>query len=180
MHAILHFLQFMLCYYHLGSLCPQNRKGDDMASSLVKTNVHIIFHIKSNSVPMRTSDLTRIFSYIGGILKNMGSIPIVVGGMPDHIHILSSLPSNMSISDMVRIIKTESSKWIKTLDDYYECFSWQNGYGAFSVSPSILERTENYIRNQVEHHKSHTFIDEYKTLLSAYGISYDERHAFSD
>jgi REP element-mobilizing transposase RayT len=151
-----------------------------MASSLVKINVHIIFHVKSTSAPMRTSDLTRIFSYIGGILKNIGSIPIAIGGMPDHIHILSSLPSNMSISDMVRIVKTESCRWIKTLDDYYECFSWQSGYGAFSVSPSILERTANYIMNQAEHHKARTFIEEYKTLLSAYGIPYDERYAFSD
>ena len=144
-----------------------------MANTLVKMNVHIVFHVKSTGIKMRTEDLERIFSYIGGI-------PMEVGGVENHIHILTTLPKDMSLSDFVRIIKTDSSRWIKKIDDYYSRFSWQVGYGAFSVSSSVVDRTVNYIRNQSRHHKRRTFRDEYKLFLEAYGVEYDERYAFED
>ena len=113
-----------------------------MGSSLVKVDVHFIFHVKSSTgVTMDHVDLPRIFDYIGGIIKGMGSVPYAIGGMPDHIHILSSISATMSLADFVRIIKTNSSKWIKSLDVSYGRFAWQDGYGAFSVSPSILSQT---------------------------------------
>ncbi|MBR4221374.1 MAG: transposase, partial [Victivallales bacterium] len=105
-----------------------------MASSLIKIYVHGIFHVKSTSVQMDREDLPRIFEYIGGILKGIGAIPITVGGISDHIHLLSSLPSTMSIADMMRIVKAKSSKWIKSLSSAYAAFAWQDGYAAFSVS----------------------------------------------
>ena len=127
-----------------------------MASTLVKINVHLVFHVKSTGIRMREEDLERVFSYLGGIIRNIGGIPIQIGGMPDHIHILSSLPKTLSLADFVRMIKADSSKWIKTLDDYYLSFAWQEGYGAFSVSPSQLKNTINYILQQQEHHKKRT------------------------
>ena len=151
-----------------------------MANTLVKMNVHIVFHVKSTGIKMRTEDLERIFSYIGGIINGIGGIPIEVGGVENHIHILATLPKDMSLSDFVRIIKTDSSRWIKKIDDYYSRFSWQVGYGAFSVSSSVVDRTANYIRNQLRHHKRRTFRDEYKLFLEAYGVEYDERYAFDD
>ena len=151
-----------------------------MANTLVKMNVHIVFHVKSTGIKMRTEDLERIFSYIGGIINGIGGIPIEVGGVENHIHILTTLPKDMSLSDFVRIIKTDSSRWIKKIDDYYSRFSWQVGYGAFSVSSSVVDRTANYIRNQLRHHKRRTFRDEYKLFLEAYGVEYDERYAFDD
>ena len=151
-----------------------------MASTLVKINVHLVFHVKSTGIRMREEDLERVFSYLGGIIRNIGGIPIQIGGMPDHIHILSSLPKTLSLADFVRMIKADSSKWIKTLDDYYLSFAWQEGYGAFSVSPSQMKNTINYILHQQEHHKKRTFIEEYKLFLEAYGIDYDERFAFKD
>ena len=120
------------------------------------------------------------FSYIGGIINGIGGIPMEVGGVENHIHILTTLPKDMSLSDFVRIIKTDSSRWIKKIDDYYSRFSWQVGYGAFSVSSSVVDRTANYIRNQSRHHKRRTFRDEYKLFLEAYGVEYDERYAFDD
>lgn len=129
---------------------------------------------------MRKDDLPRVFAYIGGIIKKINSLPIEIGGMPDHVHILTSLPKTMSLSDFVRIIKAESSKWIKTINSHYRNFSWQEGYGAFSVSPSILEKTIQYIRGQENHHKERSFQEEYKMFLDAYGIQYDERYAFGD
>ena len=129
---------------------------------------------------MREEDLERIFAYIGGTIRSIEGAPIQVGGIQDHVHILASLPKTMSLADFVRTIKAHSSKWIKTLDDSYQTFAWQEGYGAFSVSPTLLNKTIGYILGQTEHHKKRTFIEEYKLFLEAYGIDYDERFAFKD
>ena len=151
-----------------------------MASSLVKIDVHLIFHVKSTSVCLRNEDLPRVFAYIGGIIRTIGGVPIIVGGTSDHIHILSSLPATLSLADFVRIIKTNSSKWIKSLDVSYGRFAWQDGYGAFSVSPSILSQTIDYIKKQQEHHRKITFEEEYRAFLDAYHIEYDSRYYLSD
>ena len=151
-----------------------------MANSMVKIDVHLIFHIKTTSVQMNTSDLPQIFAYIGGVLKEYDSIPFIVGGITDHVHTLSSLPQNMTISEMARITKANSSRWIKTLSPVYSKFAWQNGYGAFSVSPSLLDKTILYIKTQEIHHRVQTFQDEYKAFLDAYKIPYDEKYLFND
>ena len=150
-----------------------------MANTLVKIDIHLIFHVKSENIMLRTEDLGRVFAYIGGIINGIGGLPIEIGGMPDHLHILTSMPKTMSLSDFVRTIKAESSKWIKTIDAYYGQFVWQEGYGAFSVSPSLTDKTVKYIRSQAEHHKKRTFREEYKLFLDAYGIQYDERYVFA-
>ena len=151
-----------------------------MAHTLVKLNVHIVFHVKSRVIGMRKEDLPQIFAYIGGIIRSIGGAPIEVGGVTNHVHILSSLPKTMSLADFVRVVKAKSSKWMKTIDPYYESFMWQVGYGAFSVSPSILENTIRYIRNQEAHHRKQSFEKEYKTFLNAYNVQYDEQYAFGD
>ena len=151
-----------------------------MGSSLVKIDVHLVFHIKTTSPKLQPDDFERIWLYIGGIIRNIGGIVIQIGGVSDHIHILSSLPKNMTIADFVRTIKIESSKWIKTINDKYQSFAWQNGYGAFSVSPSIIPNVMEYIKNQSEHHRVKTFEDEYRAILDAYGIEFDERYVFND
>lgn len=151
-----------------------------MASSLVKNDIHLVFHVKSTGVPMREEDLPLIFQYISGIIRSLDGVPIIVGGVENHVHILTSLPKTIALTDFVRVVKANSSKWMKGIDDHYLRFSWQDGYGAFSVSPSLLDRTFNYIRNQKEHHKKRTFREEYKTFLNASGIKYDEKYAFSD
>lgn len=151
-----------------------------MASSLVKIDVHLIFHTKKNGIKMHEDDLPRIFAYIGGVINGVNGLPIAVGGRPDHIHILASLPKTMSLADFIRAIKADSSKWIKKLRDDYASFEWQEGYGAFSVSPSLIDKTVNYIRGQEEHHRKRSFQEEYRLFLEAYGIQYDERYVFDD
>ena len=151
-----------------------------MESSLVKIDVHIIFHIKTTSPRILSDDLEQVFKYIKGVITNIGGVLIQIGGVSDHIHILSSLPQNMCVSDFVKTIKVASSKWIKTINSDYHNFAWQSGYGAFSVSPSILDNTIRYIKNQHEHHRVKTFKEEYKMFLDAYGIEYDERYIFGD
>ena len=151
-----------------------------MATTLVKINIHLIFHIKNTGITMRQEDLERIFSYIAGIIKGLEGMPIQIGGVNDHIHILTSMPKTMSLAEFVQSIKIKSNKWIKTLDGSYVLFAWQNGYGAFSVSASQVEKTAQYIRKQAEHHTKHSFTEEYKMFLDAYGIQYDERYVFRD
>ena len=150
-----------------------------MGSSLVKNDIHIVFHIKYNSMEIRNEDLVRVFAYIGGIIRDNGGLPIEVGGIGNHIHILTSLPKTIALSEFVKIIKAYSSKWIKTLDErYYEDFAWQKGYGAFSVGYRQLDVVANYIRTQAEHHHRMTWEDEYRQCLDDAGIEYDERYAF--
>ena len=151
-----------------------------MANTYTQLYTHIVFHTKSTGIVMRDEDLDRVFEYIGGIIRSEGSIPFAVGGVADHIHILMTLPKTVTMSDFVRVIKAKSSKWLKSVDSYYESFQWQEGYGAFSVSPSVMERTKKYIFGQAEHHKTKSYHDEYCETLDAYGIKYDERYAFGD
>ena len=147
-----------------------------MANTYVKIIVHIVFHIKSKGTPILADDLDIVHKYIGGITKNMGSTLIAIGGMPDHVHLLTSLPKTIALSDFVRTIKANSSRWIKELSPYYSAFSWQDGYGAFSVSPSVIPNVVNYIRNQEKHHKQTNAQNEYMAFLDACGIDYDEKY----
>ena len=151
-----------------------------MANTYTQLYTHIVFHTKSTGIIMRDEDLERVFQYIGGIIREEGAIPFAVGGVADHIHILTTLPKTVTLADFVRAIKAKSSKCLKTVDPYYAVFQWQEGYGAFSVSPSLLERTKKYIFGQGEHHKTKTYRDEYGETLKAYGIDYDEHYAFCD
>ena len=148
-----------------------------MANTFVKNDLHIIFHSKAQTTDVLDNDLARLHQYIGGIVKGMGSTLIEVGGMSDHVHLLCSLPKTMTLADFVRTVKAESSRWIKSLNPhYYGSFAWQEGYAAYSVSSSVLPKVIQYIRNQHEHHKVRTFMDEYKAFLKANGIDYDERY----
>ena len=121
-----------------------------------------------------------MYEYIGGILREENGTLIEIGGMPDHVHILARLSPTIAISDVLRIIKTNSSKWF---DDTFELsphFAWQRGFGAFSVSASNVEQVTRYIQNQEEHHKTLSFQDEYRQLLIRNGIEFDERYLFEE
>lgn len=149
-----------------------------MATALVKIDIHMVFHVKSTSKTIRKEDIERVFAYIGGIIKSLGSIPMEIGGMPDHIHILAPLPKTMSVAEFAKVVKAKSSLWLKTIDSYYSTFSWQEGYGAFSVSPTLIEKTANYIRSQQEHHKIRSFREECMKFAEAYNIPFDEKYMF--
>ena len=129
----------------------------NMAQSLSKIYIHLIFHIKTTSSPIRESDLDRIHSYIGQLVNATGCKVIQVGGICDHIHILFLLSKDIAISHMVEEVKRNSSRWMKTMEPYYSTFAWQNGYGVFSVSQSVVEKTLEYVKNQGIHHKKCRF-----------------------
>lgn len=151
-----------------------------MANTYTKLNVHIVFHVKSTGIPFRKKDLGQVFAYIGGIIQNVGGYPVTIGGITNHIHILATMPKTLSVSEFVQVIKANSSKWIKTLDNYYMDFAWQEGYGAFCVSPSLLKKTIRYIETQEEHHKKETVREEFIRFLKANGIEYNERYLLSN
>lgn len=147
-----------------------------MANTYTKLNIHIVFHVKSTEITIRQKDLGQVFAYIGGIIQNVGGYPITVGGITNHIHILATMPKTMSVSEFVQKIKANSSKWIKTIDEYYEDFAWQEGYGAFCVSPSLLKKTIRYIETQEQHHHEVSVRDEFIQFLKENGIEFDERY----
>ena len=147
-----------------------------MAQSLAKNYIHIVFSTKNREKTMRKEDLEEIFSYVAGIIKNCECHSICVGGTTNHIHILCTLNKNLALSKLVATIKANSSKWLHQKDCYYRAFAWQDGYGAFSVSQSVIEKTIEYIKTQEEHHKKADAREELISLLNAYNIEYDDRY----
>jgi putative transposase len=151
-----------------------------MAQSLSKLYVHIIFHTKNNSCFIRKREKGELFAYMASIIKDNGCIPILINGVEDHVHILCVLSKNIALSKLIEEIKRHSSRWIKTKDHYYAQFSWQGGYGGFSVSPSIHDKTKNYIAGQEEHHRKIDFKEEYLLFLEEYGIAFNELYLWMD
>lgn len=151
-----------------------------MSQSLSKLYVHLIFHIKNNNVYIKDEDKTNLYKYIGTIIKDNDSIPLLIDGTKDHLHILCIMSKNLALAKLAEETKRHSSRWIKTRGKHYQYFSWQGGYAGFSISPSQVTNTEEYIRNQEEHHKTRTFKEEYLLFLKEYDITYNEDYLWSD
>jgi putative transposase len=147
-----------------------------MPQSLSKIYVHCVFSTK-HGVPFITDSVQKDFhSYIIGTLSNIGSYVNEIYANPDHIHILCALPRTITIAELISKIKISSSKWMKKQDIVN--FSWQDGYGSFSVSSSKISVVEKYILNQPEHHKNISFKDEFRKFLQENNIEYDERYVW--
>ena len=114
--------------------------------------------------------------YLATICRDLGADFVNVGGVADHVHIITTLARTVSQAQPTEQIKKTSSKWIKTLDARQRGFAWQRGYGAFSVSPSQLDGVRQYIDGQEEHHRTRTFQEEYRELLRKHGVNFDERY----
>lgn len=121
---------------------------------------------------------TELHSYLGGISKQLDCPTIIVGGVEDHVHILARMGRGITQSDWVKELKRVSNAWVKQQAQEMKEFSWQAGYGIFSVSASALETVEQYIRNQEEHHKKMTFQDEYRAFLQKHGVAWDEKYVW--
>ena len=149
-----------------------------MGQSLNKIYVHLVFSTKHRKALITDLIKGELFSYLGGICKNLECNPIQVGGHHDHIHILCLLSKKVALMKLMEEVKSHSSKWIKTKGDEFEDFYWQNGYGAFSVNPTELEIVKNYILNQEEHHKRKTFQEEFLAFLKKYNVEYDDKYVW--
>lgn len=124
--------------------------------------------------------IPRIYSYIRGFLKETGNDTIAIGGTDNHIHILFALSPIITVADLVKNLKTSSTKFINENLLCPHVFAWQRGYACFSYSHSQLPKVKNYIARQMEHHKNCTLQDEIKRFLSLYEIEYDERYIFDN
>jgi REP element-mobilizing transposase RayT len=134
-----------------------------------------VFSTKDRLPLMTRAVRERLFPYIGGIVRNLGGALVEVGGMPDHIHLVSTLPTSIAIADAVRTIKANSSKW--TNEQFTTSkFGWQRGYGAFSISRSMVPVVAEYVKNQARHHRDRSFEDELRVLLRVHGIDFDSKH----
>lgn len=117
-----------------------------------------------------------LYKYITGIIQTQKHKLLIINGVADHVHILIGYRPHQSLSDLVQDIKGSSSKWINERKFTRLKFRWQEGYGAFSYSHSHLSEVINYIKNQEQHHKKITFMDEYKSFLKTYDVAFDERY----
>ena len=120
----------------------------------------------------------RLLAYIGGIANELNAKILAANTVPDHIHLLISLPATLAVADLLRLVKTNSSKWVHDTWPGRE-FAWQTGYGAFSVSESNKDRVGRYIAEQEEHHRTVTFQEEFLVFLRKHRIEYDERYPWA-
>jgi REP element-mobilizing transposase RayT len=142
----------------------------------VKLLYHIIWRPTTRE-PLITPELEqRLFPYIGGIIRQNKGKLLVANAVPDHLHLYVSMKSEPSIADMLRVVKTNSSKWIHETFPDLKNLNWQKGYGAFSVSYSHEEQVIRYINDQKTHHRKETFKQEFIRFLKQYNIEYDERY----
>jgi putative transposase len=149
-----------------------------MAQSYVNLNYHIVFSTK-NRVPLITGEYeTRLHEYIGGIVRSQGGVAIAIGGIADHVHLLARMRQVEALADMIRECKAGASGWMHDVLPELRDFAWQNGYGAFSVSQSLVPNVREYINHQYEHHSKRSFTQEFIALLKAHEIEFDERYLF--
>jgi putative transposase len=117
----------------------------------------------------------RLWAYLAGICKNHEMIALAIGGTENHIHILLHLPPKLALAKAVLLLNANSSKWMA---ERRKDFSWQEGYGAFSVSSSNLDQVSQYIQNQEAHHRKTSFEDEFRALLRKHGVECDPKYVF--
>jgi REP element-mobilizing transposase RayT len=147
-----------------------------MASTFTNLLYHIVFSTKDRMPSIHKALRERLYEYIGGIIRGERGILLEIGGVPDHVHLLVKLKSDMATAEIVRLIKSNSSKWLNESNSPTGRFEWQTGYGAFSVSESQAAKVRQYIRTQESHHAKVSFRDELIGLLKKHGIEYDERY----
>ncbi|MBI2681893.1 MAG: IS200/IS605 family transposase [Acidobacteriales bacterium] len=147
-----------------------------MAHTYVTNLLHVVFATKGRIGHIRPEVEGKMWAYLAAVAKGEGAQCIIAGGMPNHIHLLLSVPARIPLSDLMQHIKGNSSKWFH--EKHAPQFRWQQGYAAFSVSESLKDKTVEYIRNQKEHHKRRDFESEYLALLKKHGVKYDPRYVF--
>ena len=146
-----------------------------MASTLTSFRYHIVFSTKHRNPLIHRSLEPELHAYMGGIIKSVRGVPLQIGGTEDHVHIYMGLPASIAVSDVLREVKSSSSRWVNQTKG--PCgLEWQTGYGGFSVSRSIHDTTIKYIQNQHVHHKTKTFQQEFLEILKENDMAYEEQY----
>lgn len=149
-----------------------------MANTYSQISIHVVFAVKHRENVFLREWRDELHKYISGILTNEGAKSLAVGGWKDHVHVFFGMPLTKSVSDLIRVIKANSSKWINQNAFVKGKFEWQEGYSAFSFSKSQRDIVINYIINQEEHHRIKTFKEEYEEMLHEFGIIYEPKYLF--
>ncbi len=149
-----------------------------MANTYSQIYIQVVFAVKGRNNLLQKPWSEKVFKYISGIIKEKGQKPIIVNGVADHVHIFVGIKPSVSLSDLVRDIKNNSSKFINEQGWIREQFAWQTGYGAFSYGHSQIEMVYQYILNQEKHHRKKTFRQEYLDFLEKFNIDYQKAYIF--
>jgi REP element-mobilizing transposase RayT len=147
-----------------------------MGSTLTNILIHVIFSTKKRELTIGFEIQEDLYRYINGIIKNEGCNLVVIGGVSDHVHMLIKIKPVCELSEMIKKIKGNSSRWINKEKQLNYNFSWQDGYGAFSVSESQVPVVVQYIKEQEKHHRKLSFKEEFIRILKLHGVEYDERY----
>lgn len=149
-----------------------------MAQSLSRVLIHLVFGTKGRRPFLDDAVRDELKAYMSGTLRNCGTGAIAIETVSDHVHLLCALPRTLSVSDLVKELKTCSSRWLKGRSDDLRGFAWQSGYGAFSVSESRVADCIRYINRQAEHHRRTTFETEFVQFLRRHKVEFDERYVW--
>lgn len=151
-----------------------------MANTYTQLHIHIVFAVQNRKSLIRPEWANDLYKYITGIIQIHKHRVLQINGMPDHVHILLGLRPSQALSELMKQVKQDSSKWINQQGYVRGKFSWQTGYGAFSYSKSQLPQVIRYIQNQKDHHKTKSFQEEYLEFLKAFQIDFNEAYIFKD
>jgi len=151
-----------------------------MPNTYCQIYIHLVFAVKFRQSQIHASIRDEFEKYVSGIIRNENQKLLAIYCMPDHCHLFISITPDISISNLVRIVKVNSSKWLNQHHKLKNRFEWQNGYGAFSYSQSQIPAVVSYILNQEEHHRKISFGEEYINFLTKFQIEYDEKYIFQE
>lgn len=149
-----------------------------MPSAYTQNFYHTVFSTKQRVELIAPELESRLYPFIGGIVRDLRCTLLAINGMPDHVHLLVRYRADLSHSDMLQQIKGRSSKWVNETYPRIGRFAWQEGYGGFTVSRSVVPEVEAYIARQKEHHRRQDFKAEFLELLRRHGVEFDEREVF--
>ena len=149
-----------------------------MADTYTQIYIHVIFAVQGRQNLISKQHKDELHKYITGIIQNKNQKVIAINGMHDHIHILIGIRPDMALSNLIRDVKANSSRFINEKRWVMGKFSWQEGFGAFSYSQSQLGSVANYIKNQEKHHSKKTFREEYLEMLKNFDVEYDPKYIF--
>ncbi len=149
-----------------------------MAHTFTSLLTHAVFSTSGRAPILSEAIRPDVHAYLGGILRELQAIPIMIGGTADHVHLLTRLPADLAVADCLRVVKANSSRWVKEKWPERRTFAWQGGYGAFSVSESRRAAVIRYIQDQARHHQRISFQDEFLALLKNHGVEFDERYVW--
>jgi putative transposase len=147
-----------------------------MAHTYTSLLIHVVFSTSGRAPLLKDAIRLDVHAYLGGILRELDAVPVAIGGTVDHVHLLTRLPANLALADCMRIVKTNSSRWVGERWPQERKFAWQGGYGAFSVSESRRAAVIRYIRDHAQHHQRISFQDEFLTLLKNHRVEFDDHY----